>query len=312
MSTAKTHADLKVGRWYLRYGQLVYIHDRIVKGQAGRVTGTVPFPMKLDKACGPNCGILKKQPVCPTCTNKGIKVDFTGGAAPMVSYVISEVQIQVDKFTNSFWNVSTSQVTSRSIGSYIEASEIDRVIWPIEVDGKILDDDPTGTSWKDRNGLIDKLAHDAVTVLKQKPKDSDQLQKTAVANKALAAKLYKELLNKMTPAEFKGVSGTNDPLETFRDRNMFMANIVGGGSQYDWYSPFTPSQNATVTQLVLKVGMRDHPDHVAKILDCFKKVEKAKSYEEKPFEYDPAWVSKILSEDKFAKPVAKVEVILPF
>lgn len=294
-----THHDLQMGEWYFQFGYPMFIHDRVIKGQSLNLNTRIPLPEGIDVVCGPNCGLLKKG----TCNHKpGVQVKFSGSPAPMVSYLITTITVSVDRAANTYWDASTQQVTSRSINNVINLERAASSLWSNE------------DLWEEKNNVIETFANAAVNEMARKPGASDALVNVVSANIDRSNRLFKALLAKLVsddPSIKDAVMSQG--VERFQNRATFLAGLHGAQSQYDHYTCFNPTQSAYINQLILKTAQRKYPDDVAKILECWKKVEAAKEYEAKPFDYDLEYCKTLLRSKKFTKPTKKAdEVVLPF
>jgi hypothetical protein len=294
-----THHDLQMGEWYLQYGYPTFIHDRVIKGQSITLNTRIPLPEGLDVVCGPNCGLLKKS----TCNHKpGVQVKFTGSMAPMVSYIVTTLTVSIDRAANSYWEATTQQVTSRSINNVLNLERAESSMWS------------NPDLWEDKNNVIDSFSGQAIHELVRKPGASDALVSVVSANIDRSNRLFKALLAKLVSDDpsIKD-AGLSQGVDRFKNRATFLAGLHGAQSQYDHYTCFNPMQSAYVNQLILKTAQRKYPEDVAKILECWKKVEAAKEYEAKPFDYDIEHCKTLLKSKKFTKPTKKAdEVVLPF
>jgi hypothetical protein len=214
----------------------------------------------------------------------------------MVSYVVSQIGVSVDKTMNQLWTLNTQQVTSRSVGNILYLPSLDDMEWD-------------RTDWEHKNNPINNLHAHVWNVLRQPPSKSSQLEKVAAHNHERAKKLFEDLVKKMTPADVKSAQ-YKQGIDVFSNRNNFLASLMGAVNTYQGYSALQPAQTAFIHSTILKMGQRQFPDDVAKILDCYKKVELAKAHEDVPFTYDEATVKRVMLSGLYKKPVEKPKVDL--
>lgn len=294
-----THHDIKVGTWYITHGTLVYVHDRLIKGQTGNLSAAVPLPDGLDVVCGYNCGLLKKG----TCNHKApsIKAIFNGGQAPMVSYLVSTVDARPNKLDGTLWDVTTQQVTSRSISNVIYIDGLRESEWG------------SPALWEYENNVITALSDRLVNVMRQKPSKSEALEQVINANARRSTELFNGLLSKMARDDASTADAAWPHPDKFVNKGVFLTSVGGVTGNYNSYSAYPPRETALINSLVLKAARAKYPKDVERILDCYRKVEQAKAMEEKPFEYDLEHVAKLVKSKLRTKPTSKAEVAeIPF